>query len=115
MQLKAITMSLLRASTFELVDPPERYGPDYTKMVVQPRSRAGRYRAPRGAPSRSRDGDGIALPTRHRCRHASTSGSARGTPSACRRRPSVSGERAQTASTSPGGDPRRSASASPRA
>jgi sterol 14-demethylase len=37
MQLKAITMSLLRRFTFELVDPPDSYGPDYTKMVVQVR------------------------------------------------------------------------------
>lgn len=37
MQLKAITMSLLRRFTFELLDPPESYGPDYTKMVVQVR------------------------------------------------------------------------------
>lgn len=37
MQLKAITMSLLRRYTFDLVDPPDSYGPDYTKMVVQVR------------------------------------------------------------------------------
>lgn len=37
MQLKAITMSLLRRFTFELSDPPDSYGPDYTKMVVQVR------------------------------------------------------------------------------
>jgi sterol 14-demethylase len=37
MQLKAITMSLLRRYHFELVDPPDSYGPDYTKMVVQVR------------------------------------------------------------------------------
>ncbi len=37
MQLKAITMSLLRGFAFELVDPPDSYGPDYTKMVVQVR------------------------------------------------------------------------------
>ncbi|MCC6848999.1 MAG: cytochrome P450 [Deltaproteobacteria bacterium] len=37
MQLKAITMSLLRRFTFELVDQPDSYGPDYTKMVVQVR------------------------------------------------------------------------------
>lgn len=37
MQLKAITMSLLRRFTFELLDPPDSYGPDYTKMVVQVR------------------------------------------------------------------------------
>lgn len=37
MQLKAITMSLLRSFTFELLDPPDSYGPDYTKMVVQVR------------------------------------------------------------------------------
>ncbi|MCC6765040.1 MAG: cytochrome P450 [Deltaproteobacteria bacterium] len=37
MQLKAITMSLLHRFTFELVDPPDAYGPDYTKMVVQVR------------------------------------------------------------------------------
>ena len=37
MQLKAITMSLLRRYAFELVDPPDTYGPDYTKMVVQVR------------------------------------------------------------------------------
>jgi sterol 14-demethylase len=37
MQLKAITVSLLRDWEFELVDPPERYEPDYTKMVVQPK------------------------------------------------------------------------------
>ncbi len=36
MQLKAITMSLLRRFHFELGDPPETYRPDYTKMVVQP-------------------------------------------------------------------------------
>lgn len=35
MQLKAITMSLMRRYTFALVDPPDTYGPDYTKMVVQ--------------------------------------------------------------------------------
>ena len=37
MQLKAITMSLLRRFTFQLLDPPDSYGPDYTKMVVQVR------------------------------------------------------------------------------
>lgn len=37
MQLKAITMSLLRRFTFELLDAPDSYGPDYTKMVVQVR------------------------------------------------------------------------------
>lgn len=37
MQLKAITMSLLRRYAFELVDPPDSYRPDYTKMVVQVR------------------------------------------------------------------------------
>jgi sterol 14-demethylase len=37
MQLKAITMSLLRRFEFELVGPPDSYGPDYTKMVVQVR------------------------------------------------------------------------------
>jgi sterol 14-demethylase len=37
MQLKAITMSLLRRFTFELLAPPDSYGPDYTKMVVQVR------------------------------------------------------------------------------
>jgi sterol 14-demethylase len=37
MQLKAITMSLLRQFEFALVDPPDSYGPDYTKMVVQVR------------------------------------------------------------------------------
>jgi sterol 14-demethylase len=37
MQLKAITISLLRRFDFELVDPPDSYGPDYTKMVVQVR------------------------------------------------------------------------------
>jgi sterol 14-demethylase len=37
MQLKAITMSLLRRFTFELLDPADSYGPDYTKMVVQVR------------------------------------------------------------------------------
>jgi sterol 14alpha-demethylase len=37
MQLKAITMNLLREFTFELVDPSESYGPDYSKMVVQVR------------------------------------------------------------------------------
>lgn len=36
MQLKAITMSLLRRYRFELGAPPESYRPDYTKMVVQP-------------------------------------------------------------------------------
>jgi len=37
MQLKAITVSLLRRWTFELVQAPERYDHDYTKMVVQPK------------------------------------------------------------------------------
>jgi sterol 14alpha-demethylase len=37
MQLKAITMSLLHGFTFELIDAPASYQPDYTKMVVQPR------------------------------------------------------------------------------
>jgi sterol 14alpha-demethylase len=37
MQLKAITVSLLRDWEFELVNPPERYEHDYTKMVVQPK------------------------------------------------------------------------------
>lgn len=37
MQLKAITVSLLRGWEFELVDPPESYEHDYTKMVVQPK------------------------------------------------------------------------------
>jgi sterol 14-demethylase len=37
MQLKAITASLLHGFTFELVDEPSSYQPDYTKMVVQPR------------------------------------------------------------------------------
>ena len=50
MQLKAITMSLLRRFTFELVDPPEAYGPDYTKMVVQVRQPCRvRYRRRTGA------------------------------------------------------------------
>jgi sterol 14-demethylase len=45
MQLKAITVSLLRRWTFELVQPPERYDHDYTKMVVQPKQPCGvRYR-----------------------------------------------------------------------
>ena len=37
MQLKAITASLLRRWTFELMDPPQSYQHDYTKMVVQPK------------------------------------------------------------------------------
>ena len=37
MQLKAITASLLRSWTFELLDAPASYQPDYTKMVVQPK------------------------------------------------------------------------------
>jgi sterol 14-demethylase len=37
MQLKAITVGLLRAWEFELADPPGSYEADYTKMVVQPR------------------------------------------------------------------------------
>jgi sterol 14-demethylase len=37
MQLKAISVSLLKRWTFELVDPPASYDHDYTKMVVQPR------------------------------------------------------------------------------
>jgi sterol 14-demethylase len=37
MQLKAITVSLLRNWEFELVDPPQSYAHDYTKMVVQPK------------------------------------------------------------------------------
>jgi sterol 14-demethylase len=37
MQLKAITVSLLRNWEFELVDPPDSYQHDYTKMVVQPK------------------------------------------------------------------------------
>jgi len=45
MQLKAITVSLLRRWTFELVQAPERYDHDYTKMVVQPKQPCGvRYR-----------------------------------------------------------------------
>lgn len=36
MQLKAITMSVLRRYRFELAAAPESYRPDYTKMVVQP-------------------------------------------------------------------------------
>lgn len=36
MQLKAITMSLLRRYRFELGATPDAYRPDYTKMVVQP-------------------------------------------------------------------------------
>ena len=45
MQLKAITVSLLRRWTFELVQAPERYEHDYTKMVVQPKQPCGvRYR-----------------------------------------------------------------------
>ena len=45
MQLKAITMSLLRRWTFELAQPPARYDHDYTKMVVQPKQPCGvRYR-----------------------------------------------------------------------
>jgi len=37
MQLKAITASLLRSWSFELLDAPGSYLPDYTKMVVQPK------------------------------------------------------------------------------
>jgi sterol 14-demethylase len=37
MQLKAITVSLLRDWEFELADSPESYDHDYTKMVVQPK------------------------------------------------------------------------------
>jgi sterol 14-demethylase len=37
MQLKAITASLLHRFSFELVNPPASYQPDYAKMVVQPR------------------------------------------------------------------------------
>jgi len=37
MQLKAITASLLHRFSFELVNPPASYQPDYTRMVVQPR------------------------------------------------------------------------------
>ena len=37
MQLKAITASLLRGWSFELLDAPGSYQPDYTKMVVQPK------------------------------------------------------------------------------
>ncbi|HET9064039.1 MAG TPA: cytochrome P450 [Candidatus Binatia bacterium] len=37
MQLKAITASLLRSWSFELVDAPGSYQPDYPKMVVQPK------------------------------------------------------------------------------
>src|SRR4029453_1425724 len=45
MQLKAITMSLLRRWTFELTQPPASYDHDYTKMVVQPKQPCGvRYR-----------------------------------------------------------------------
>jgi sterol 14-demethylase len=53
MQLKAITVSLLRRWTFELAQAPESYEHDYTKMVVQPKQPCGvRYRrraARRGA------------------------------------------------------------------
>ena len=37
MQLKAITARLLHRWSFELVDPPQSYEHDYTKMVVQPK------------------------------------------------------------------------------
>ena len=37
-QIKAIFCVLLREFTFELVDSPESYQDDYTKMVVEPRS-----------------------------------------------------------------------------
>jgi sterol 14-demethylase len=37
MQLKAIAVGLLRDWEFELVDAPQSYEPDYTKMVVQPK------------------------------------------------------------------------------
>jgi sterol 14-demethylase len=54
MQLKAITASLLHRFSFELVNPPASYQPDYTKMVVQPRQPCPvRYRR-RNAVARSR-------------------------------------------------------------
>jgi sterol 14-demethylase len=52
MQLKAITASLLRGWSFELLDAPSSYQPDYTKMVVQPRHPCRvRYRRRRDVPA----------------------------------------------------------------
>ena len=54
MQLKAITMSLLRRFAFELVDAPASYQPDYAKMVVQPKQPCRvRYRRRAEAPRRA--------------------------------------------------------------
>jgi sterol 14-demethylase len=66
MQLKAITVSLLRAWEFELVDPPDSYQHDYTKMVVQPkqpcRVRYRRRHADRSVAAGGR-ASGAAIPT----------------------------------------------------
>jgi sterol 14-demethylase len=52
MQLKAITASLLRDWSFELVDAPASYEHDYTKMVVQPKHPCRvRYRKRSDAPA----------------------------------------------------------------
>jgi sterol 14-demethylase len=52
MQLKAITARLLRAWSFELLDAPSSYQPDYTKMVVQPKHPCRvRYRRRRDVPA----------------------------------------------------------------
>lgn len=52
MQLKAITASLLRSWSFELLDAPGSYLPDYTKMVVQPKHPCRvRYRRRRDVPA----------------------------------------------------------------
>jgi sterol 14-demethylase len=52
MQIKAIFSILLRRYEFELVDPPESYGHDYGKMVVQPAQPCRvRYRRRQSRPS----------------------------------------------------------------
>ena len=96
MQLKAITMSLLRRFTFELLDPPDSLRPG-----LHEDGRAGRASRAACATGAATDvaatgGGRVARRRREptgagRCGCGSTSASARGTRSACRRRPRCSG------------------------